>query len=345
MSEKRTYYCKNHPTVVADKKCELCGSVFCADCVQDVRQRQLCAVCAAPGISSKSLKRIAPVEQTRDFGERVASAFLYPLIHDQKYLLVGGALGVWLAFEFDVLAGLAVCVVIGVWLIKIVRVAAFGYDGEATHPSIDDPSRDIVKPIGLFLLATLVALAPAIIYVPLGNPDLRSYIIDQSIGFVSSDIQPSVSPGPALSVSPGAAIPAVAGSKADTTHTLKTFWYRVNRDNTLKALLAFALFICPLTLGMIALFPIIDVLSPPILFNALLKLMFYYMLLLLILAVGYVPAYYIIDAADSFGSMLGWAASLLMVYSTIVGMRVFGSIHPCDTDAFNWVNLPMAKGK
>ena len=345
ISSNRVHVCKKHPNRVAEKRCDLCAALFCFECVSEVRGRQLCAECAAPGISSRALK-VTPQRDARGFADRLPVAFLYPLLEDRKYLLLAGAPALWLGFSVHVLAGLAACVAIGIWLMKIVRISAVGRDGDTTHPSVDWTVRDFVKPFGFLLLATLAALAPAIIYVPLGNPDLRSYLIDQAAAVVSHSDPADATPTAPLAKPDAKSDPKRAeknDAQLDVKHDAKTLRYRVERDTPLEALLVLALFLFPMALALVALFPSVDALSPPILLNALLRLAPYYLLLLAVLALGFGPAWYVISATDSFSTLIGLGASFLMLYFAIIAMHIFGMLYASRREAFDWVGIPVAK--
>ncbi|MEI6232079.1 MAG: hypothetical protein WCT04_03445 [Planctomycetota bacterium] len=327
----RVYFCKKHPSIPAEKKCDLCSSVFCVDCVQTSRKKQLCYDCANPNRSSVSRTR-APVEEKKSFFERLPEAFLYPLINDRKFLLVGGSLFVWLGFAAHWAVGVALCLLSAIWLMKIVRVSALGREDDPTHPAFDDAVHDIATPGFFCVLALVAALAPALVYIPLGNPDLRSLLIDKASTALSlSEAQPN----PSAPASPSAA----ASKKPKTLNAC------VERDGTLQILIVIAALLFPMAFGMISIFPSIDAVSPPVLFGGVLKLAPYYIMILTILAFSVAPSWYILNGAESATGPSGLAVSFISHYFSIVAFSAFGNMYAADKVAFAWVALPTAGSK
>ncbi len=326
---RRAMYCKKHPGVPAEKKCELCGGNFCIDCVREVHNKMLCPDCARPGGSSVRLER-KPHEKPRSFAERLPEAFLYPFKGDRIFLLLGGALALWCGFIGHWIFGVAVCLGIGLWLMKIVRLSAFEREYDSTLPGFGNAANDLIKPFGFLLFAALVSLVPAFVYTPIGNPDLIPYVYRQA--------------AEAISGSEAAKTPPARNSASDTSDAAaKTFGYRIDHDSTLKLLLLAAALIFPLALSLVSLYGIVDVLSPPMLLNAFFKHMPLYMIMVSLLAAGIAPAWYLVTLTESFSSLSGLLATSIILYFAIVAFRVFGSAYAADKESFVWVGLPTVK--
>lgn len=326
----RILYCKKHPNVPAEKRCDLCDCSFCNACVSEVRKQNLCTECARPGGRTQVLPVVA-LEIPQTFTERLSHSFIYPLLQDQKFLLMGGAPLIWLAFCVHWLAGLAVSFAVALWLMKIVRLTALRKEDDPTMLSFGRASDDLVKPGGFLFLAILTSIAPALIYLPLGNPDLTSHIAHQISATLSIDEPAPVVPTPTPDV------------KKPDDKNAESIVSRIAHDSTLKILLAIGLFLFPMGLSMAAIFPVIDAVSPPMLINAIVRLAPYYAVVLIIVALGLLPAWFIMNAIDSFKELPGLAATGLVLYFSMAAGHAFGSIRAADFAVFNWVGLPTAK--
>jgi hypothetical protein len=318
------YSCRNHPGVQAELKCDLCGGVFCAACVKETRKRMLCRDCAQPGRRSALLARQAEPERPPTFDERLAGAFLDPLLHERKYLLLGGPLALWLGFVAHWGVGVLVTAFIVLWLLKIVRRTAQKAEEKSTHPMLEYVGDDIAKPFFRVLLALFVLLLPILIYVPLVKWELVRYSADYIGSVFSGDND-------------------AAGAKArDPEHLQSLIVTRLRADRFIPWALLGGALLLPLALGMLGLFARAEVLSPQNLANALTSIGGYYLLILALLAAGFAPTWYVVAVLDEFAGAQGLLCAFLIVYFSMVAFRVFGDLYLTNKGLFQWYGRPLA---
>ena len=315
----RHHSCKNHPGVLAELKCDLCGGVVCSGCVKETRKRMLCTDCARPGGKGAWLTR--PVEPAKPltFGGRLPGAFLDPLLHERKYLLLAGPLALWLGFVLHWAAGAFAATLIVLWLLKITRRTAQKAVDKSTHPKLDDAVDDLVKPFFLVLLALFVLLIPVLIYVPLVRWELVRYAADY-LGVGAN------------------------GAARDPDKLWTMISGRVSSDHFIPWALLGAATLLPLALGMLGLFARADVLSPPHLLGFLTSIAPYYALVLALLAAAFVPTWYVVMVLGDFSGALGLACAVLIVYFSMVAFRIFGDVYLTNKSVFQWYGRPLPEG-
>ena len=321
----RKYSCKNHPGIEAELRCDLCGSVFCADCVKETRhKRLLCHDCARPGGRSALTMRTSEFNKPQIFSNRLAEAFLSPLLAERKYLLLVAPAALWLGFLAHWAAGMFVVAYMTIWLMKITRRAAQNAEDKSTHPSFEDSTNDIVKPFFMALLAVLLLLLPLLIYVPLGHPD----ILRKGVNYLSLVFSGETAPDAAH----------------DPEKLLQYITSHASADAFIMWALLAAALLLPLCLGMLGLFGRSDVLSPPMLATALSRLAAYYALILALFAAAFLPTWYVVGVMKEFSGGLGLLCGLLITYFSMVAFRIFGDVYLCNKGLFEFYGRPLVEG-
>lgn len=171
MVERRC--CADHPEVTAAWGCSGCGRGWCPECVRShVVNRVTIWNCPLCGGDCEPTG-VGPIATAASgsFASQLAGAFAYPVKGRGLWMLLLGPLlftGVFFVLRYSIFGGIfGLVVAVGVagylcaYLVKIVRCSASGDAEPPDWPELG--AEEILRPLGLLLLAVLLYGLPAII--------------------------------------------------------------------------------------------------------------------------------------------------------------------------------------
>jgi hypothetical protein len=190
-------FCITHPKALAHHVCTKCHRAFCDACVS-IRhdQGRVAKFCRSCGVECAPYDPgpIQVVEPEKTFGQRVGTAFLYPLQGDGIILLFTGGLFYMLIdaagfiSRFAGMVGILAIVFLTIlgsgylvsYMRRILTSSAVGENSMPDWPDLGDLSSDILLPFMQLSTTVAFCFAPAIaltVYAPPESPWIVSAII------------------------------------------------------------------------------------------------------------------------------------------------------------------------
>ena len=178
-------HCVNHPQSMALWRCGACQKNFCQQCIREDQFSdavvRLCPQCAGRCEPITLVEQEAPA---KPFALQLADAFVYPFRGRGKFVIIAGAIFVWLLMlvRFVLLSDVSMGMwVFGMWLLQgVVYVLAWGYvsaygvkiigqtgKGEADPPDVPDIRAwrdDLLQPVCLIAGAIVFSFGLHLLY-------------------------------------------------------------------------------------------------------------------------------------------------------------------------------------
>lgn len=170
-------YCADHPQSMALWRCGACQKNFCQQCIREDQfsdaVARLCPQCAGQCEPITLVEQEAPAEP---FALQLADAFVYPFRGWGKFVIIAGAIFVWLLMlvRFVLLSDVSMGMwVFGMWILQgVVYVLAWGYVsaygvkiiGETGKGEADPPDGPEIKAWRDDLLQPVCLIAGAIVF-------------------------------------------------------------------------------------------------------------------------------------------------------------------------------------
>jgi len=173
------FFCKTHPQTKAKRRCESCKDCFCADCGKVVDGDTFCPSCP---VKLTPLTREQQGLPPLSFGDELRAALKYPLSGEGKWILILGALFLWVAGFAGWRGKVFAYGYMYAYFGKACSLSALGREAAPGWPSFTNWYDDLMAPMQYFTAARLLSIAPALIFLFTFRPvDPMSFLLGEDL--------------------------------------------------------------------------------------------------------------------------------------------------------------------